>query len=73
MDHLPTVFHEFEVPYLEYDQYENVAFSEYPRHKGWPIFENGDVNGKDDSQFAAFLQTWLFFRLLTEFLGENVK
>ena len=70
-----------EVPYLCTEHYDvTIPFLEYPGRKGkpWLVVEVGqvmfelydDVSPTPKSELERFLQTWLFFGLLAEILGD---
>ncbi|KAK0509186.1 hypothetical protein JMJ35_008557 [Cladonia borealis] len=70
-----------EVPYLCSERYDvTIPFLEYPGRKGkpWLVVEVGqvmferqdDVSPTSISELERFLQTWLFFGLLAEVLGD---
>ena len=71
MDHfdLPALpnYPPIEVPLLSPKQYKGEVFAYYPANEGWTL---DDISGKGHctktlDQRAAFLQTWLFFGLLS--------
>ncbi|MCJ1395712.1 hypothetical protein MMC18_008598 [Xylographa bjoerkii] len=58
---------------------ENKSFHLYPKHKGWEINRNGKLkstasidgrNPDDKLSKNAFVQKWLFFKVLEEILGD---
>ncbi|KAI9776887.1 MAG: hypothetical protein M1839_009335 [Geoglossum umbratile] len=81
MDHLPTVtdpaWPPVEVPYVCKEGYDDRGFSGYPERRGWntDLFLRGifrqDLKSWEDT--ASFLQEWLYFGMLTEFLGFALK
>ncbi|KAH0562872.1 hypothetical protein GP486_002522 [Trichoglossum hirsutum] len=81
MDHLPTVadpaWSPVEVPYLCKEGYDDQGFLGYPERRGWStdLFFRGifrqDPKSWEDT--ASFLQEWLYFGMLAEFLGFAPK
>lgn len=82
MDHLPlptnpTIGNALKIPLLTSTRYDNLSFPLYPRRHGWEDGKQGFLgkcytrHGRRVSgrEFAAFLQTWLFFGLLSAFTG----
>ncbi|EON67696.1 hypothetical protein W97_06839 [Coniosporium apollinis CBS 100218] len=81
MDHLPlpgkpTLADSLRIPYLSTSLYDGGPFADYPARHGWQlsirdgkfsITRNGESPTRDAT--AAFLQTWLYFGLLSEALG----
>ncbi|KAF2493286.1 hypothetical protein BU16DRAFT_75751 [Lophium mytilinum] len=80
MDHLPlpsspSLNHE--IPYLCTENFDGGPFATYDTRSGWTWSSvAGQIqfkrNGKtaNNEQIASFLQTWLYFGLLSETLGE---
>ncbi|KAI9853645.1 MAG: hypothetical protein M1813_002036 [Trichoglossum hirsutum] len=81
MDHLPTVtdpaWSPIEVPYLCKEGYDGQGFLGYPGRRGWStdLFLGGTFrqDSKSWEDTASFLQEWLYFGMLAEFLGFVVK
>ena len=80
MDHLPLPLDPIlpltEVPYLCGEPYDTtIPFLEYPRHKGRPwMVPVTIVDRYHDTLFptpTSFFQTWLFFGLIAEVLGDH--
>ncbi|KIW87652.1 uncharacterized protein Z519_11626 [Cladophialophora bantiana CBS 173.52] len=77
MDHLelphePKHSH-IAVPYLRADQYDGGHFETYPNRKGW---SEADIRGLSSTsrsmdERAAFVQSWLFFGLLSTVFGPR--
>ena len=84
MDHIPLVqnpiFPPVEVEYLGGGvQYDNLGFGDFPRRAGWDkervlwwlgSSRNPDITWKW-SEFAPFLQQWLYFGVLSTALGHE--
>ena len=85
MEHLPlptkaVLTNDDLVPYVAYEDYQGIPFKHYPQLKGFDhvfpkptqysfaIYEQYHPTPVD--QLEKFLQTWLFFGLLQEVLGE---
>ena len=77
MDHLPCpsiVDESIRVPYLSGPIYDNAGFDGYPQRMGWD-FEKQEFHcffspgGRTPQRAQAFLQSWLFFGMLSEVLG----
>ena len=73
MDHIPTLrgstTASHSVPYLSTISTANVDFEKFPLQQGWDRsrLEQGDfVQGHDQRTAASFLQTWLYFGMLSE-------
>lgn len=63
------------VPYIGTEEYDGMSFSNYPQRKGWDkawLFEHSSYGGRTLEQTAAFLQTWLYFGVLSEVLEIKV-
>lgn len=83
MDHLPLPQERFlgaiPIPFLAVDNY-NSPFHDYPERSGWHLDFNGDAtprltyasSSRASKNLASLLQTWLYFGMLTEFLGEPI-
>ncbi|EXJ91857.1 hypothetical protein A1O3_00407 [Capronia epimyces CBS 606.96] len=84
MDHLPLppnpVIGSLPVPYLCHETYDGGSFLTYPVRTGWNVTEEQwpetlsrygeEVHG--EVQIASFLQTWLYFGLLSEITGYAI-
>jgi hypothetical protein len=71
MEHLPPVSSPYEpvlVPHIADEEYDGLAFAEYPTRRGFDIDSllKGDFKTKSPGEIAAFLQTWLYFGLIYE-------
>lgn len=79
MDHLPCsenhLWQHVRVPYLCQEEYDGLAFSDYPVRKGWQDAHSRalDLSRRSRDDQSAFLQTWLFFGMLTEVFGVPVS
>lgn len=85
MDHLPLphdpAIGSLTIPFLCTDEYDNGAFSSYPGRHGWNVQPNSwpipllqyNKHVVDTSEIGAFLQTWLYFGLLSDTLGTSVN
>jgi len=76
MNHLPPVSKPYKsviVPYLG-GEYDGLPFTAYPQRKNWDIsrLQQDDLLGKTREEVATFLQTWLFFGMLHEFLEQPI-
>jgi hypothetical protein len=78
MDHLPSLngcgsYKNIEIPYLCKEEYDREGFSGYPLRQGWDktkILAQGDFGSERPlKDIQSFLQTWLYFGLLSEVLG----
>ncbi|KAF9631113.1 hypothetical protein BFW01_g1975 [Lasiodiplodia theobromae] len=67
------------IPYLG-SEFDGGDFFTFPDRQGWdvssweyvePEESEFDMNGRSLEEMAAFLQTWLFFGLLSAFLGDK--
>jgi hypothetical protein len=78
MDHIPCsesyLWQHVRVPLLCEENYDGLAFSDYPLRKGWQDANSSVIKFDQHSQEeqSAFLQTWLFFGMLVEVLGVPV-
>lgn len=77
MDHIPQFSNQLtiEIPYLCKEDYDGLSFLGYPQRKGWSkdwLFDIGVFGGKTLAETTSFLQTWLYFGLLSETLGVKV-
>ncbi len=77
MDHLPIAAQasHIPIPYITSKDYDGQGFSSYPHRNGW---DKNDLitltfSGRRRSETAAFLQSWLFFGLLFEFLDMSLE
>ncbi|CAO1599190.1 hypothetical protein XANCAGTX0491_002930 [Xanthoria calcicola] len=81
MNHLPlpheTPYHHLHVPYLDCIPHDNGSWYTYPQRHGWQVHQNKGKtvllrNGEKRSiaENAAFVQSWLYFGLLREVLGD---
>ncbi|KUL87769.1 hypothetical protein ZTR_03146 [Talaromyces verruculosus] len=75
MDHLPQPrdtttksFEIFKVPFIANIDYDRNGFTTFPAREGFN-FEDPSHSG---DAIAAFLQSWLYFGLLEEFIGNSV-
>ena len=83
MDHIPLP-HEpprshIKIPYLGDIAPDKGSWHNYPQRLGWQVIENKDKtvllrNGvlRSTAENAAFIQSWLYFQLLREVLGDGV-
>jgi hypothetical protein len=83
MDHLPVPQDRYlgsiSIPFLASDEYTS-PFHDYPHRNGWELSFPGDAQPRlqhtptsiASRDLGALLQTWLYFGLLSEFLGERV-
>ena len=78
MDYLPRPRNvppeDFCVPLLaavEYTPSSYRKFREFPWHHGFDFNKDRD-RGHTDKEIASILQAWLYFGLLSEFLGQRV-
>jgi hypothetical protein len=64
-----------EVPCLSLEDYDGGFFMTYPKRKGYSIsgLFLGDYRSKPLGEVVSFAQTWLYFSLLSEFLGSIVR
>ncbi|EGY22075.1 uncharacterized protein VDAG_03515 [Verticillium dahliae VdLs.17] len=85
MDHLPVpsdrcLVDHIRIPYLATDKYD-APFSSYPHRSGWNLKLGSELAREiafaPESQAARYIgslaQTWLYFGLLAQFLGEPVN
>ena len=79
MDHLPhpsqSAYGHIKVPYLDGFVYDNGGFTEYPSRMGIDkvrLFA-GDFDEHSPNILAAFLQSWLFFGMMSEAFGTHVE
>jgi len=81
MDHLDHPKHNahqaFRIPCLarDYVKPPSTSFLEYPTSDGWSTERlcRGDKHGRHTVEVAAFIQTWLFFGLLSEILQTEIR
>lgn len=76
MDHLPPVSKPYKpvvVPYLG-GEYDGLQFATYPQRQNVDIsrLQQGDLQGKTREEVAIVLQTWLYFGMLHEYLGQTI-
>ena len=75
MDHLYTLLWLPQVQYLvdENRAYDSLGFHRFPSRTGWRLGSTGRWECESDKSrnLTSFLQAWLFFGLLTEFLGQG--
>jgi hypothetical protein len=64
---LPTV------PLLCHEEFDGLEFSSYPARRGWEVARLlcGDFGEKSPDETVAFLQTWLYFGVLSEIIGPS--
>lgn len=57
------------------EEYDGLSFADYPVRKGWqdPNTETINLSQSPQEDQSAFLQTWLYFGMLTEVLGFPLK
>src|SRR3954447_21378283 len=81
MDHLPLPIGltstQWKVPFVarpEYEYYGNGIedFKAFPQLHGFNYDESDDLNDRSAEENAAFLQSWLFFGLISEILQTKV-
>lgn len=76
MDHLPipagVTRYPFDIPIVCTENYDYKDFATYPTRKGYDISKlvTGNFDGLED--LPKFLQTWLYFGLLSSILGVNI-
>jgi len=76
MDHL-VVDNRLNVPYVVQSPYDAKGFHSFPERSGWKLADDGSWRKLGDfqpeshtkSDLEAFLQSWLFFGVLTEVLS----
>ncbi len=80
MNHLPLPQDQFighiAIPFLATDEYSS-PFRDYPQRNGWNIEFRGNLDDKlthtptslANKDLGSLMQTWLYFGLLSEFLG----
>jgi hypothetical protein len=77
MNHLPryknSKLPQIEVPYLCKEPYDGLEFKDYPKRKGLEL-KITDLDGTVEKDEAdAFLQTWLFFGVLSQTLQVPIR
>ena len=77
MDHLPSfgASASIEIPYLGGETYDGLGFQGYPERKGWDtvnIIERR-FDGRSYEETASFLQTWLYFGMLSSVIPVTVN
>ena len=74
MDHIPqpknTDSRPFKVPLLAHIEYDGKGFESFPARNGFN-FEEVD-NHHSAEKIASFIQAWLYFGLLTEFIQKPI-
>ncbi|KAL9038306.1 MAG: hypothetical protein Q9180_003218, partial [Flavoplaca navasiana] len=83
MDHIPlpheSPYPHIKILYLGYLSHDKGSWYTYPQSQGWQVIRNkdktvilhdGEMPSTADS--AAFVQSWLYFELLKEVLGDMV-
>ena len=80
MDHLPSfgASDAISVPYRCTEPYDGLSFDKYPERKGYDKEKllRGELDDYSPSHVASFLQTWMYFGLLSAVLdvpGANYK
>lgn len=77
MEHLPhgAVFGSIDVPCLFNTPYDGSEFPGYPRRTGWnlPKLIEGDLDGRTVDEARGFLQSWMYFGLLSLVFGPAVS
>lgn len=68
----------FAVRFIAAPRYDGDGFFTFPARAGWRLEANGrwqtlDARSQDKDELEAFLQSWLFFGVLEEVLGEPVS
>jgi hypothetical protein len=83
MEHLPQGISSRapRVPYVAHPPYDRLRFETFPNRVGWRIADDGTAEWVNDdtggpqnatiSRFAQFVQSWLYFGLLEEVLGDD--
>ena len=68
--HLPI-----SIPFVARESYDGGEFESYPQRKGWTDAEVAGSDGctKPKDERASFIQTWLFFGLLSTIFGSNFE
>ncbi|CZR59572.1 uncharacterized protein PAC_09466 [Phialocephala subalpina] len=78
MEHLPPVTKPHDpifVPYMGDREYDGLEFASYPARRGFDLDRllQGDLQGHSVDAIASFLQVWLYFGFIHEFLGVKVN
>ena len=80
MDHLVNpnnpIHDPIEVPCLSTEEYDGLDFDAYPTRQGWgsrTVKEWRTIFANRPPEFLAFLQTWLFFRVMELVLGKHIQ
>ena len=72
MDHLPSfcASDTISVPYISTEPYDGLSFDKYPERKGLDKGKllRGELDGYPPGFVASFLQTWMYFGLLSAVL-----
>ncbi|PVH80289.1 hypothetical protein DL98DRAFT_572010 [Cadophora sp. DSE1049] len=75
MDHIPrphnAIGTPFDFSYVAVEEYDKGSFLAYPNRKGFESQDSNFHRSNTPTSRAAFLQTWLFFGLLYEFLEND--
>jgi hypothetical protein len=76
MDHIPyppdSILSPVRVPYLGIYEYDHLDYASFPQRKG--IAKEGTLDidlGRPSQDVAGFAQSWLFFGLISELLGQT--
>lgn len=84
MDHLPLpndpIIGTLDIPFVSDESYGNGDFFSYPERCGWRLetfdvelnFHRGGVKQSDEKVIAVFVQTWLYFGLLSTALRHTI-
>ena len=77
MDHLPPVSKPHKpiaVPYLG-GVYDNKNFARYPNRQNLDVgrLQQGDLQGASAADVESFLQAWLFFGMMMEFMDMEIE
>ncbi len=80
MEHLPVIKNpkreSYEIPFLCTEDYDGLGFHGYPEWKGWStwgVVRLFSYRSVPRSSAVSFLQAWLYFGMLHEFLGVPVQ
>ena len=77
MDHIPSfgASAPIEVPYLGGEIYDGLEFQGYPERKGWDTANiiECTFDGRSYEEAASFLQTWLYFGLVSSVIPMTVN
>ena len=79
MDHIlelpeDPAFGPIAIPYISGGVYDNQGFHDFPTRKGFAYLDLqlGETRGHSVTDVRRFLQGWLFFGVLSEFLGTTL-